>query len=104
METDLGVQAERTALAWRRTSLALFVVSIVLLRWIGRHGWIVLVPMAFALFRSLMSANWLDVRYQRKLQGLARERIEPDIAMILLMTGSLLILASVIAYIVLLSD
>ncbi|NKX52859.1 DUF202 domain-containing protein, partial [Arthrobacter deserti] len=37
--TDAGLQPERTALAWTRTTLALVVASVFFLRWMPSHGW-----------------------------------------------------------------
>ena len=97
---DVGVQAERTALAWRRTSLALLVVSTLLLRWIGLHGYRVLMPAAFALLLSVICATRLGKRYVRKQQGVAGEHYEPEIALILLLTIGVLVLGSAVACIV----
>ena len=101
MTFDLGAQAERTALAWRRTSLALLAVSTILLRRADRNGWsVVLLPAVFALFLSLACTIRLHERYKKKRQGIACDRYAPEIGMILLMTSGTLTLVSTAAYIV----
>lgn len=99
IQVDTGVQAERTALAWRRTSVALLTISTLLLRWFAQHGWGVLIPSLFALYLSLTCAYRLKKRYGHQRQGISRGHYEPAIAMILLMTGGILMLAIVAAYI-----
>lgn len=88
-------------MAWRRTSLALLVVSTLLLRWISLHGWGVLIPAAFATLLSAICATRLGSRYARKQQGVACERYEPEIGLILLLTVGMLLLASAAARIIL---
>ena len=97
---DVGVQAERTVLAWRRTSQALLVVSAMLVRWLGQHGLIVLLPTGFALLLSLACAIGLNKRYLKKRQGIACKRYEPEIGMILLITAGILSLALTASYLV----
>ena len=87
-------------MAWRRTSLALLVVSTLLLRWIGLHGWSVLIPAVFALLLSVICATRLGKRYVRKQRGVAGDHYEPEIALIVLLTFGMLVLGSVTAYIV----
>ena len=100
MTIDVGAQAERTALAWRRTSLALLVISSVLLRWVVQHGWIVALPAGFALVMCVAATLRANARYRRQRRGVACERYEPPIALVALMSCGVLTLAAGAALIV----
>ncbi len=76
-ETDLGLQAERTALAWRRTQLSLLVVACLALR--GHQVWV--------LGLALGTAAWLAVsegrRYRHSVAMMQRELGEARVWMVL---------------------
>jgi uncharacterized membrane protein YidH (DUF202 family) len=67
---DLGLQPERTLLAWRRTLLSLMGVGALFLRWIPEHG-----PLAICLTSTALLAIggiWLGQwrRYRVSIQGI----------------------------------
>lgn len=74
LHNDVGLQPERTLLAWRRTLLSLLAVSTLFLRWIPHHG-----AFAFGLIGvALLSvvAIWLGQwrRYRVSTQAISENR------------------------------
>ncbi|MBF7141194.1 MULTISPECIES: DUF202 domain-containing protein [Pseudomonas] len=65
---DVGLQPERTWLAWRRTLLSLVGASLLFLRWVPHHG-----AFAFVLVGvALAAALGIGARQQRRYhQGIA---------------------------------
>lgn len=100
--SDLGLQPERTSLAWQRTVLALLVVSAMLFRWIGRYGVIVL-PAA-AVLVMLATAIFLTQRrrYLRFSAGLRAERLTANVGSVVAVTAAVLICGVVAATFVIL--
>ena len=100
--SDLGLQPERTSLAWQRTVLALLVVSAMLFRWIGRYGVIVL-PAA-AVLVMLATAIFLTQRrrYLRFSAGLRAERLTANVGSVVAVTAAVLICGVVAAIFVIL--
>lgn len=100
--SDLGLQPERTSLAWQRTVLALLVVSAMLFRWIGRYGVIVL-PAA-AVLMMLATAIFLTQRrrYLRFSAGLRAERLTANVGSVVAVTAAVLICGVVAATFVIL--
>ncbi|RAU47937.1 MULTISPECIES: DUF202 domain-containing protein [unclassified Pseudomonas] len=83
MHHDIGLQPERTLLAWRRTLLSLLAASALFLRWVPHHG-----PFAFAM-TSLASLAALGIwlgqlrRYHRHAQGINYNRLSPAVGEVL---------------------
>jgi uncharacterized membrane protein YidH (DUF202 family) len=75
---DAGVQNERTALAWQRTGLALFGVTIVAAK-LGMRHWPVPTVLALApsLLLSLVLMRLSGQRYRRAQVALHEERTGP---------------------------
>lgn len=100
--SDLGLQPERTSLAWQRTVLALLVVSAMLFRWIGRYG-VVVLPAA-AVLMLLATAIFLTQRrrYLRFSAGLRAERLTANVGSVVAVTAAVLICGFVAAAFVIL--
>jgi uncharacterized membrane protein YidH (DUF202 family) len=83
MHHDIGLQPERTSLAWRRTLLSLLVVSTLFLRWVPHH-----LPSVFAMMGMASLAAfgiWLRQwrRYHTHAQGINDNRLSPAVGEVL---------------------
>ncbi len=91
---DPGLQPERTALSWTRTTVALAVVSSVLLRWAWAYGpWIF--PLLIILL-GLTAGIWFTQRrrYRRGVEGLRGDAVVPAAGAVATLTGALLLLGA----------
>lgn len=72
--SDLGLQPERTLLAWRRTLLSLAGSSLLFLRWVPHHGAFAYVLVAVAL--GTAGGIWLGLRrrYHSSVRGISENR------------------------------
>ncbi|AKK12158.1 DUF202 domain-containing protein [Corynebacterium uterequi] len=87
LHEDPGLQPERTALSWGRTVLALLVCASTLLRWAGMYPSVIVV---LALVLALLAVTLLLAghhRYQREAHSLAKERVQPNVVAVLLVTA-----------------
>ena len=66
--TDLGLQPERTSLAWQRTAISFVAVSLLFLRWTTQHGPVVAVVVALAAF----AATWIFFHTRTRLRRIGR--------------------------------
>lgn len=71
---DIGLQPERTLLAWRRTLLSMLAVSSLFLRWVPYHGGFALGLVGVALLA--VAGIWLGQwrRYRIGVQGINDNR------------------------------
>lgn len=91
---DPGLQPERTVLSWTRTTVALALVSSVLLRWAWVYGpWVFLLVM---ILTGLSGGIYLTqgTRYRRGVRGLVEEAVPPKAGAVLTLTGTLLLLGA----------
>lgn len=91
---DPGLQPERTVLSWTRTTVALALISAVLLRWAWVYG-----PWVFLLVLVLIGLSagiyfTQGVRYRRGVEGLVGEAVPPKAGAVLTLTGALLLLGA----------
>lgn len=100
--SDLGLQPERTSLAWQRTLLALLVVSAMLFRWIGRYGVIVLPAAGVLVLLAALILLTQRRRYLRFSAGLRAERLTANVGSVVAVTAAVLICGVVAAIFVIL--
>lgn len=100
--SDLGLQPERTSLAWQRTVLALLVVSAMLFRWIGRYGVIVLPAAGVLVLLAALILLTQRRRYLRFSAGLRAERLTANVGSVVAVTAAVLICGVVAAIFVIL--
>lgn len=97
---DLGLQPERTLLAWRRTLLSLVGASVLFLRWLPHHG-----PFASSLVVLALGAAgaiWLGQRrrYRVSVQGMCANRIAAPLLEILALGSAACALGGLGIYVV----
>lgn len=71
---DIGLQPERTLLAWRRTLLSLMGVSALFLRWVPQHGVFAfgLIGLAMLAVTGIWLGQWQ--RYRVSTRGINDDR------------------------------
>ena len=92
---DPGLQPERTALAWGRTSLAMVVASAMFLRWVPTHGWFA----GALVFLTLVTAASIHFtqkrRYSRASAGISSENVQANIGTMLAVALAVVVLGAV---------
>ncbi|MFF7708988.1 DUF202 domain-containing protein [Pseudomonas sp. NPDC007930] len=80
---DLGLQPERTLLAWRRTLLSLVGASVLFLRWVPHHGALAVSLVLLALLAA--GGIWLGQghRYRVSVAGISADRTPPPLLPVL---------------------
>lgn len=78
LHQDPGLQPERTVMSWDRTLLALFVASMMFLRWYPTEGPITLVPALLCGVAGLGIHLTQRRRYAVQSRGISRERVRAD--------------------------
>ncbi len=98
---DAGLQPERSDLAWRRTAMSLVVAASIFLRWMPHHGWFAgtLVAAAVATAGAINLSR--KHRYLRAITGINREHIAPNAASTASLAASVVVLAALSIYTVL---
>ncbi len=94
--SDHGAQAERTALAWRRTALAATACTLLLLHTAARRGWgTAVIPVAVAGVMVIVLVAIGSIR-ERALRGAETPKpLNPALAV----TASALVVATAVALI-----
>jgi uncharacterized membrane protein YidH (DUF202 family) len=77
---DLGLQPERTWLAWRRTLVSLVAASLLFLRWVPYHGRFALVLVGLALLAALAIGQGQQRRYRKGVVAINQGRAQPALA------------------------
>ena len=88
---DTGLQPERTALAWTRTTISLTLVSMIWLRWAHAFGETVLTMVAFLGAAAVALHLTQRRRYRKAATGLATDRLRADVRGVFLLTACMLI-------------
>jgi hypothetical protein len=89
-------------MAWGRTILSLTVAAAIFLRWMHHHGWFVGTLVAAAAVAALAINVTRKRRFHRAINGIKRETLTPDVASIAAVTASVVVLASLGIFTVLL--
>lgn len=89
---DPGLQPERTILSWGRTTLSLFVVGAVFLRWLPHYGMPILLLVLVSAGGALAIYATQRRRYGRRARGIAEERLEADAAAVFWTAGAVMVL------------
>ncbi|HET7780833.1 MULTISPECIES: DUF202 domain-containing protein [Micrococcaceae] len=99
---DPGLQPERTDLAWGRTTLSMVVAAAVFLRWMPHHGWFAGTLVAATLITALAIHSSRKRRFHRAISGINQEAITPDLVSAAAVAASVVVLAGLGLYTVLL--
>lgn len=91
---DLGLQPERTALAWVRTLASMMAIAVMFLKWIPDYGWLVLPPIIFASAVLLWVLFGSQRRYQQGVVGIAHDSIRAPLCEVIVLGGSVAVLVS----------
>ncbi|WP_372698850.1 DUF202 domain-containing protein [Arthrobacter sp. JSM 101049] len=89
---DPGLQPERTVMSWGRTTLSLFVVSAVFLRWMPHYGLPILLLVVLAAGGALAIYTTQRRRYHTRAQGIAAGRFAADAAAVFFTAGAVFVL------------
>lgn len=84
---DLGLQPERTSLAWARSVVSLVVVSAILLRWIPFYGIWILPVVGFLWMSAIVLQVTQDRRYRSGVDGIATGRLRPNAGSVCALTA-----------------
>ena len=97
---DPGLQAERTAMSWTRTGLAMLVCAATLLRWSEAYPGLI-VAVSLALAATGLVIGLLNRRsYRVEADALANERSAPNTAAVFLLTAMMFGIGCVALYLV----
>lgn len=100
---DLGLQPERTSLAWSRTLLSLMVAGAFQLRWVGAYGPVVVGLCVVLAAGALWIFQTQRRRYLRATKGLREEQGVANLYSVLVLTG-IVLLVGVVAVVLVFVD
>lgn len=80
-------------MAWGRTTLSLIVAAAVFLRWMPHHGWFGATLVAASVVTALAINLNRKRRSHRAINGIKNEAITPDVASIAAVAASVIVLA-----------
>lgn len=92
---DEGLQPERTALSWTRTSLALMVCSLTLLRWSRAYPAVVFAAIALLAVLSVVLGGSNRRMYRMRAEDLSRETARPNLPGVAILTVMLTLFGAV---------
>lgn len=98
---DAGLQPERTALAWGRTTLAMVAASALFLRWTPQYGWFAGVLTLGALLTAAFIYAGQRMRYERRVRGIRSGALQADAGAVLGISAAVLALGGLAVYCVL---
>lgn len=103
LHTDLGLQPERTALAWERTGWALLVCGAMVMKlsWFLGYGALAIAPLA------ALGACWIFAsaqrRYLQQARGMHDETVVPNVRGVLCFTAMVCLLGTLALLLVILT-
>jgi hypothetical protein len=80
-------------MAWGRTTLSLTVAAAIFLRWMPHHGWFSATLVATSAVTALAINLTRKRRFHRAITGIKHEAIRPDVASIASVAASVVVLA-----------
>ncbi len=89
-------------MAWGRTTLSLTVAAAVFLRWMPHHGWFAATLVAASVMTSAAINLTRKRRFHRAINGINDEAMTPDVRSIAALAASVVVLASLGIFTVLL--
>ncbi|GAA4283971.1 DUF202 domain-containing protein [Brevibacterium daeguense] len=87
LHSDPGLQPERTALSWARTTVAFLVTSAIFLRWLPHYGLLSLVPTMLAAVAALAIYLPQRRRYAQHSRELEHGGLQADPVAVIWMTA-----------------
>lgn len=93
LHSDPGLQPERNLFAWRRTIVSLVVVSVLLVRWLPRHGLVSCGLLLIAVLFACLIGVSLKHRYHLQCSYLNRESAVPALGSVLILTLGIILMA-----------
>lgn len=97
---DEGLQPERTAMSWTRTSLAMMVCSLTLLRWSQPYSALVFGAIGLLFLLSLLIIIRNRADYRAEAEGLSREHVDANVVGVAAITISMTVLGGLGLYLV----
>lgn len=94
MHSDPGVQPERTSLSWTRTSLALLVLGLTILRWAYAYPAVAIVLAVVAMMVGVATITGRRQRYEHDSLGLDRGSLRPNTSGVFLVAGAVTLIAA----------
>lgn len=91
---DPGLQPERTSLAWTRTTLAMLVCSLALVRWYSDFPAVMMIVAAVLGLAAVLILLRSRSRYRHGARGIAHEKIQPNVVEVVLLTIGVTVFAT----------
>lgn len=91
---DPGLQPERTELAWQRTMISFVAAALLLMRWVGRFGGLVVVMVSIACIAAACVLVWARRRTRHIAPAFPGAAVPVAALEVLVITGLTLLLGA----------